>query len=235
MEARDFNRDSGKVLGQLKELADGSIVTQADCVIYMPKRFEEVNLAVIAEEISILGIVAICIGSNYGVLSVTAMVTITPAKTNVVKFGDAEYYEFEFAKGDTVLTSTDLIRSGTLPYYIYNEFMAKGRVPWYMSLADMCKIYSTAKTHTNVKVGDNHVIVEMIIATLARNPDNLMEYHRHMAKPSLVPTFIPFRSVTYGASDTTSKLMGSYFDDGLDSALVNPADEVETVEALLRK
>ena len=49
------------------------------------------------------------------------------------------------------------------------------------------------------------------------------------------PALIPFRSVTYGATNTTAKLMGAYFDEGLTSALVNPSQRTEKIEELLRR
>jgi hypothetical protein len=49
------------------------------------------------------------------------------------------------------------------------------------------------------------------------------------------PTFIPFRSPIYGATNTTAKLIGAYFDDSINSALVNPSEKVEGVESLLRR
>ena len=45
---------------------------------------------------------------------------------------------------------------------------------------------------------------------------------------------IPLRSVAYAASNTTNKLAGSYFSVGLTSALVNPTERVEKIEAILR-
>ena len=49
------------------------------------------------------------------------------------------------------------------------------------------------------------------------------------------PVFIPLRSVVYGATNTTNKLAGSYFNEGVISALVSPSTRIEPIEELLRK
>jgi hypothetical protein len=47
------------------------------------------------------------------------------------------------------------------------------------------------------------------------------------------PVYIPLRSVTYTATNTTNKLAGSYFQEGLVSALVSPSERKERIESIL--
>ena len=80
---------------------------------------------------------------------------------------------------------------------------------------------------------------QMFAAAITRDSANRAKYYRHtlsdLPSEDRPPTFIPLRSVTYGATNTTAKLMGSYWNDGLTSALVNPSEKTERIEQLLRR
>lgn len=235
MDITTLKRDPSKILDCIEKMPDNTVMVTKPVKLYIPKRFEESNLAVISGEVTVLGIFAVVVDDKfYSVFSVNAMIRIQPSNTNTVKIDDADYYEFDFDAGSTLIANTQAVKSKTLPYYIYNEFIAKGRVPWYMDMDDMCKLFDTSVKHAGVNLGNNHAIIEMIVSVLARNPENMTQYYRHDSGNIPKPEFIPFRSVTYGATNTTSKLMGSNYDDGLDSGLVNPSTQVEKVEELLR-
>jgi hypothetical protein len=65
-------------------------------------------------------------------------------------------------------------------------------------------------------------------------------FYRHQFKDTKQltdkpPEIIALRSVQDGASNTTAKLMGAYLDEGINSALVDPAERLERVEDLLRR
>src|SRR5690606_25517753 len=102
--------------------------------IYIPVRFSERNLAVIGSETSILGIFAIVVDDKYyAVSNALAMLRIEPTSTNTVTVGDEDYFEFYFEAGSVVVADTQVVVDDTVAYYVYNEFIAKGRAPWYLS------------------------------------------------------------------------------------------------------
>lgn len=121
---------------------------------------------------------------------------------------------------------------------MYDQFVAKGNIPWYMNYNDMANMFETALEHAGVNLGGRSII-ELIISTIARDPDDMTRLYRHIyARPEdLVnkpPVTVPFRSVIWNTSDTTSKLNGAYYDHGINSALVNQSESVEMIEELLR-
>ena len=241
MNPKKLIRDPSKVLASLKELPDNRLVTTKGCKIYIPVRYAERGLAQIGIETYIVGIYAITVDDTYyGVSIVNAMTRIEPTSTIKIMVDDEEYYEFSFDPGSTVMSSTLLVKRDTLTYNIYDEIISKGRVPWYMNYIDLSKLFETAKYHAGANIGQNQEVVELIVSMIARNPDNRHEYYRHSIK-SLddvtlkPPAVIPLKSVIYGATNTTNKLAGSYFHEGLVSALNTPSDRVERIEDLLRR
>ncbi len=241
MNPKQLVRDPAKVHACLQELDDGRLIAKRALKIYQPTRFAERGLASIGIETNIVGIYAIVTEDNfYGVSMVNAMMRIEPTSTVKIQIDGEEFYEFYFEAGSTVCSSVMLVKTDTLVYKIYDEIIAKGRVPWYLEYSDLGKLFDTAFYHAGARIGTNHEVTELIISMIARNPKDRHQYYRKdvvslddmKLNP---PAFIPLRSVTYAATNTLNKLAGSFFTEGVVSALVNPTDRVERIEDLLRR
>lgn len=131
------------------------------------------------------------------------------------------------------------MKTDTLVFRIYDEFIAKGRVPWYMGYDELGKLFDTAKTFAGANIGQNHEVTELLVSMIARDPEDRTKYYRQTVKSlgdlvSRPPSIIPLRSVQYSATNTVNKLAGSYWNDALTSALVSPGERTERIEALLR-
>ena len=241
MDPKKLTRDASKVHSALKELDDGSVVAIKPIKILIPARFAEQQLAMLGSETNICGLFAIVVDDQYyGVSSAMAMMRIEPTITNTIKCGEDDYLEFVFDPGSIVISSTQLVKADSFIYLIYSEIMAKGNVPWFMTYEDMGRIFDSAPHHAGVSVGANFAVIEMIMAAITRSEKDRTKFFRHGLKDrqdllAQEPAFIPLRSVTYGASNTTAKLIGAYWEEGLTSALVNPTDTVEPIEGLLRR
>lgn len=233
-----LRRDAASVIPKLKQREDGAVYTTVPCRIQIPQRYLERHLASIGSEVYILGFFAIIMDDVYAVNTTAAMMRITPSSTETIDVNGTAYVEFHFEKGDRVFYTTELVKNDTLTYYIYDELVAKGRVPWYFNYFDLAKLFNTAELHAGINLG-NRAIIDLIVSTIARSSkDKTILYKHVLSKPSDVetnpPEIVPFRSVIWNTSDTTSKLIGAYFSDAVTSALVNPSDRVERIEELLR-
>lgn len=241
MDSSVFVRKADKVKAALAEQPDGSVLAVKDIKIYIPERFSQKGLATIASEIYIIGIFAIVVDDKYyGVSTANAMMHVKPTLISTVKFDDTTYLELYFEAGSTVIANTELVKNASLVFRIFDEIIAKGHNPWYLSMEDRAKLFQSADYHAGVGLSRQHAILEMIAAACARDSKNLTRYYRHSVQhPDDVvtnpATTIPLRSITYGTTNTTSKLLGSYFDQGMNSALVNPTTKVENIEDILRR
>lgn len=237
-----WKREPDKAIKALTNLPDGSVMTTRGCKIYIPERYIEKQLASIGADTYIAGIFAIVVDDQfYGVSTTNAMMRVSStANISTVKFGDDSYLEFAFDPGSIVFPTVSLIKSDTLVYYIFDEFIAKGRVPWYIGYEDLAQLFDSADRHAGVSLNRYHSILEMFAAAIGRNPEDRAKYYRHsiasqddpLKRP---PKIIALRAITYGATNTTAKLMGSHWGDGLTSALVNPSEKQERIEELLRR
>lgn len=234
----NLTRDADYVISRLVENSDGSIVTTVPCSVQIPESFTDKNLAVIGGEVFIFGFFPIIMGDRYAVNKTIAMMRIVPSSTQKVVVNETPYIEFSFEPGDKLIYTTALVVTDTLTYYMYDQFVAKGNIPWYMDYNDMANMFETALEHAGVNLGGRSII-ELIISTIARDPDDMTRLYRHIyARPEDIvnkpPVTVPFRSVIWNTSDTTSKLNGAYYDHGINSALVNQSESVEMIEELLR-
>lgn len=240
MDISGFVRDAPRIHANLREMPDESLVTIKGCKIYIPARFTERNLASVGIETHIVAIFAIVVEDKYYASNIAnAMIKIEPTTTNKVSINGDEYLEFVFEPGSTVTKSLQLVKVNTLVYRIYDEFFAKGRVPWYLGYKELAKIFDTSKHHAGANIGSSHEVTELLVSMVARSRDDKTVYYRQVAKSEddLVtnpPVIVPLKSVVYSATNTLNKLAGSYMQDGIVSALVSPSDRQERIEGILR-
>lgn len=240
MDPSTWKRDAKKVFAALSEQAGGEVLATRPIRIYVPERYMEKGLGEIGSETFILGIFAIVVDDKYyAVNKVAAMMRIKPTTTSTVKFNGDTYLEFYFEPGSVVFASLDLIVENTIVYQIFNNFISNGAVPWFVEYEDMAKIFATADKHAGFKLMGSHTIIEMITAAIARNEKKRTEYFRHSLDAAdgpltQKPAWIALRNISLGATNTTARLQGSYWADGLTSALANPSTKLERVEQLLR-
>ena len=236
----ELKRNPDKIKESLREI-DGSLIALRTLKIYIPCRFAERNLAIIGLDTRIVGIYCIVDEDmNYAVSTVNAFILIEPTSTIKIVINGNEYYEFTFDKGSVVMPTLELMKEDKIVYSIYDEIIAKGHVPWYLTYMDLGRIFDTAQKHAGANVGDNHEVIELLVSMISRDNNDRHKYYRQTVQTmddlvSNPPAFIPLRSVIYNATNTTNKLAGSYLSTGLVSALVSPSLRQERIESLLSK
>lgn len=240
MKASDFIRDASRVNAVLKKTDNNELVCTRPIKVHIPARFPERDLAVIESEISFVGICAMIVDDKYyGVSKINAFMRTEPSLINTLNVDDVDYIEFSYDAGARVVANLNLVKVDNLLYRIYDEFIAKGRVPWYMGYQDMGGLFETSVYHAGASVGANPAVMEMIIAAICRSPDDVKQYYRQYLQSmdqlaTNPPSVIPLRAVSYGATNAIAKLMGPYFDENVTSTLISPGERVERVEKLLR-
>jgi uncharacterized protein (DUF2164 family) len=239
MAAPKLIHDPQRINAALKTLPDGRVIALGNVKIYSPTLYADKGISTVGLENSILGICAIVVDDTYYcVMMVTAVVPIDPIQTNRVKMDGDDYFEFVFEPGGTFIKSVDLVCHDTLVYQIFDVILAKGNVPWYLGYEELRRIFDTAKKHAGADVGGQQEVTSLIVSLISRTREDRVKYYRTAVMSSDYlrtnpPVIIPLMSARYGATNTTTKLGGSYFDQGLASALINPSERVERIEGLL--
>ena len=135
--------------------------------------------------------------------------------------------------GQVVIPTQNVLVDSDLAYEINKYFYTYGRVPWFMSYDDVNVILKYHKEYSGLNISPNNIPFEIVTSKITRDRNNKFVYYRHTGMAQ-GPVVVPFKSVLFNATNTTSKLLGSYLSDGFTSALLSPSESVETVETLLR-
>lgn len=233
-------RDKDIILSSIAEDPMDGLIAKEALKIVIPVKYEEANFANVAGSVYTLAIFAIVKDGKYAVNNIPTKVRLFPTEINEVKYHDETYYELMFDKGSQITDNINLVKDDTLGYYIYNYFIALGKIPWYMGALDLLNILARSKEYTGAVYGPGQTVIEMMVSMCLRDNTDIMKYWRQSIKTQEDiyknhPDFAPLRNIPLGARNTTAKLMGAYFDEGLNSALLYPSDTTERVEQLLRQ
>lgn len=227
-------RDPLKALQSVKQ-ANKQVIALKNCKIQIPARYTKKDLATIGIDTYIYGIYALVFDEGfYSVSNVNAMFKISPSKTSNTIIDGVEYIEFFFEPGDAIIENTVIVKQDNLIFNVFDEFVFKGNIPWFLNYKDVALLFDSAREYANSSVGDNSVIIELIASMLARDPEDRSRYYR-LSKLSgkVPPSFVGLENVFYSVTNTMNKLTGAYMQDGIVSALVNKTQNVEHIEKLI--
>lgn len=235
-----YKRNAEVVLSNLHKNPTGQVLCKKNCKIQVPVRFSEVGLGEIGMTVFTYGLFALILESGeYSVLNVNSILELNPYKITMVTIDDVDYHEFHFDAGQVVIKTSSLIQSNTLIYNVMDEFIFKGKIPWYVGYEDVGKLLDTAKYHADSDVGQNPEVMEFIASMITRSAEDRTKYIRSVAETYedfdvKNISYVPLKSVLWSVNNTVNKIAGSYFSEGVVSALVNPSHSTEQVERLLR-
>lgn len=242
MDIKKLKHDPSKIHSNWVETVDGEgnslIATRGGCKIYFPKHYTEGKLGSIDTNFNVIAIFCVVVDDKYySVSDAIAEMTLSPDEVNVVKVDDAEYYELVFEDGSVITINSMLVVDNQKVYQVFDEFLAKGKTPWYISYTMLLQIFKTARIHAGVNLGVDAAVLSMMTASRGRQQSDKSKYYRNQLATQrdldeIRPAMLPLTSVA-SATNTTSKIMGSYLTAGIVSSLVSPSTQTENIEQLL--
>lgn len=201
---------------------------------FIPERYEGVNMLTKSEHVHACGIFSLRInGKLYGGVQIPAIIEIEYSETYNDTIDNDKFYVVVLHKGDKLLCSLDVIQMKGMGYFMWNEFLSLGNLPKYTTYGEIWNLFDDLSELTGNGLHGNHSLVEIILAHLYRDRHDLNIKYRHtnMKEP---PATISLRNIAYGPTSTSSRIAGSYSEDGLNSALLNQSDENHELEDIFR-
>lgn len=235
-----MKRNPNYIISNLFETKEHTLLTRKECIIQFPKRYVERKMADIGVGTFVFGFLIIIMEDQYSVMTVPSLFKTNPSRISTVTIDEVEYYNFHYAAGGVVFENTQVVKKDALIYNMMEEFILKGNVPWYLSYEDLAKAFDKAKAYAGSDVAKNYAILEAITAFLSRSKKDRTIQYRHSVNTlqevqKSPPDYIGlYGNVFYAAPGTVNKLAGSYFQDAIVSALVQPSDNINHVEQILR-
>jgi len=200
---------------------------------YIPKRFERYGLLSVVDNVVVsVGIFDIIINDKIETgLLLPAELRMKPSSTETQFIGADEFLVLTFVKGD-VFCNTEIVRNQSIGYAVFNEFVYMGRLPRFLQYQDAPLLFDRTGDVCKINFGVDHAIIEILFAFLFRDDKDTNIQYRYTPMTS-PPNFVSLSHGAQLAVSTLSKLSGPYFDDALNSALINQTDEPTELEEIL--
>jgi len=216
-----------------KRVGNTYVFTGMTLDVYIPTRFEAHGCLEINETLSTLGIFDMDIDGAPSGLLLGAIIEMAPSSISTIMRDNKRFVKASFVNGDIFMTHDEVMQDQRLAYVIFYELMYGGHVPRFLKYDDDAFVFDKVSELINVNFRTDHVIFEMMTALTHRDKNNLNLQYRHTDMKTK-PTRIPYRQIVQIAASTTSRIAGSYMDDGIDVSLINAAETNSEGEDLLR-
>lgn len=240
MDISNLKRDPDRVKSNLLVRGD-AMVAKVPCKIIIPARFIERGLGTLEPEVYVAAIYALVMEDKYYSVSLApALMRLTPSDIEQVVINDEAHLAFVFDKGAVICPQLNLVKRNEFIYYVYNELTAKGNVPWYMGYDDLTIPYENAPKFAGATIGANPAIMQMVSSSITRVAGDKSVQYRHAVRSvqdiqKVEPVTIALRSIVWGPTNTPARIVGTHFKEGLTTALVNPSEQLEPIEDMLRR
>ncbi len=235
---KGLKRKPELIKGIMKELGD-SLITKDNLSVIIPARFINKHLAVMGDTITTLAILAIVDeNDNYAIMNIPAMIELTPNAINEIDINGSTYLELEFDKGDLFCNNINLLKQDTFIYDMFDDFFIQGNIPWYLNYEDLSNILVMSQKYAGSKIGNNPLGLEILASIAARLPDDKTVFYRTLSKDmkkmkTIQPSYVALQNIYYTFNSTLAKTAGSYFKEGITSALVNKESSKTKLEEIV--
>lgn len=200
----------------------------------IPKRFEVYGMLDTTDVVQTLGIMDVIIDGKYQCsLDILSKITIVPTSYDDMVINGTPYLVVYLEHGDVFIQNTQVAKDANVVYAVYVEFITRGKPLYTLGYDQLALIFDRVKQLTGGGIGVDRVLFELIVSHLARDASDLFKQYRYtlMEEP---PVIIPLRSVSLAPTTTSSRVFGSYFDDGLTSSLITKNTEESPFENIIR-
>lgn len=237
IDPRNLKRKPDLIKGIFTKKGNQIVVNQ-DVQVLFPERYINKELATVDTVVKVVSIFAIVDeNNNYAITNAPVIVELTPNNISEIIIEKTLNKVLEFNKGDTFMLNTKAIRNDQFMYNLFEEFYITGNTPWFMAYSDISDIFIESKKYAGSKIGNKPIAFEILAGTITRSSVNTEIKYRVAIKgknDKLKPMYAGLNNVYQSYTDTGSKLVGSYYDAGINTALVDKEKRATTTISILR-
>jgi len=237
---KDLRRDGDYIRNLLKDSKE-YILTTKDLYIVLPTKFIDRGLTSLGTTTITTGIFAIIDPdtNKYSLSAIPSKVTITPSEIDYITIDDKPYVAMLIEKNNPLIDFKLLIKDTSAAYEIFELFYIQANIPFFIEYYDLDKIFNNLLYYTGSKAGNNLLVYEILTSIIARDKSNLKNSFRLKANDETIKKkeylFRGLKDINNVVSSVISKIIGSYFKQGLTSSMTLDNKEVTTLEHALRE
>ena len=213
------------------------IFTGDELTIWIPERYKGKSCLKISKVVQSLGIFSMQIKSNgktynFGYF-LPRLINIEPTEILSDTQDENKFVKLVLYTNNVFIQSTELVKTSSVSYTAFYEFINSANIPSFINYDDKAFLFDKVSSETGVKFRVDHAIFEIIFAHLCKSQDDFSVQYRltDMKKKEFQ---IPLSDVSHASVSTTSRLVGSYFSNGISSSLVEDNINPTTIENILR-
>jgi len=213
---------------------DNLTIAKGKMRILIPEKFIQGGLAFITDVIKTISVyVIIDDKDNYAVANIPISTVLTPSSIENIDVNGTTYIMAIYEDGDTLYDTNDLVEDDGVLFSMFNYFIMGGYVPFYMDYEDLGNLMVKSKEYTGRDIGSNPITLEILASIVARDSQQQDLYYR-LSKMNNPPVYKGLNNQFHVFDNTTSKLVGSYFSDGVVTSLVDKSLESTNIEEIIK-
>lgn len=240
MNPEDYTRNRKATLAALHHAPNKTLIAKRDLKITFPTGYVEKSLGSLDDKFNPLAVLGIVFGKEYGLFMLDGQIRLNVYDVNRVVVDQGSYYVLSYKAGDVICDDTSIVANDQLVYHIYYEFQSMGKTPWYCTPTDLMYLFDTAEQYAGVNLHADHAILELKTSFRFRSQSNRTVLWRHDIRNQNDyltgnPIIVSQNNITWGGTNSASRVLGSNLRDGLNAALLHPSHRPESIETHLRK
>ena len=203
-------------------------------IIRVPEHYTMLGYLVIAEVVHVLGIFPMNVDGVDCGLQIPGVIDVDPSDIRTETINDKKYTILELHRGDRIMCTSSVIKNGKLHYEMWKEFIGGGKLPEYLDYDATACLFDDCKKITGKGIDVNHAVIEIVYAHIYRDRDDLTKLYRltPMTKP---PVTIKLNQPAYATNSTHARIIGSYAEQGMNTALIHQNAENVEIEDIFRQ
>lgn len=229
-----LKRDDNKIQKLLTTTSKG-IDTASTLYAIFPNRFIEKGMAIVGSKIEVAGSVLVMNDKHeYTVITMPNLISFAPSTMETITINEKDHMIMEFS-APNFIDSLDVINSADILVDMIDDFLMKTQAPFYLNTSDVLKLLTKGAKTTSSKVTKNIIVSELLTALVMKSDNGAARSTlSRVDQDDINKVSIVGLSNVSGLGNNISKIMGSYFSEGLDSVLANedPGEETELEKVL---
>jgi len=205
--------------------------------VYIAKRFKNFACLKISDKISTLAIFELEVidkGKTYkSGFFLPRIIVMESTEIEEINKDEEKYILLTLKKGNAFIETTELIQMAGIGWVVFYEYINSTKTPSFITYDDKAFMFDKVSRHTGINFNVDHSIFEILIAHLSRKQGSPTIQYRHTAMEGR-ELQIPLSDVSHASVSTSSRLIGTYFANGINASLVQDNKNLAEIENLLR-
>jgi len=214
---------------------DSPVIFEGEtCEVSILKKLEQYGCLTVGESVKTLGVFDMVVDGIQSGMFLVSHIEMFPSEVVNDNSGDRPRVKLIFHKGDTFMKTTKVVLDSNIAFIVWIEFVKFANTLKAIKYEDQAFIFDRLIATSGIGFPVDHATYEAIFAHLTRCPNDFTKAYRN-DKMTGDFTRIPLNDVAHAATSTTSRIVGAYFNEGVNAALVNENESPSQIEDILRK